>query len=190
MVKKILKITFKYGLIFLSIFTLLLYGYEFYLKRAYPLHYHDFVQEACQKYNVEKELVFAVIREESKFKKEACSHAGAIGLMQIMPETFFWLQKNNSAYEMDENHLKDPKVNIEYGTYLLSLLQKKYSEKRTALCAYNAGIGNVDKWLKNKDYSDDGKNLKVIPFKETKNYVDDVINSEQKYKGICKKYLS
>ena len=110
--------------------------------------------------------------------------------MQIMPETFFWLQKNNSAYEMDENHLKDPKVNIEYGTYLLSLLQKKYCEKRTALCAYNAGIGNVDKWLKNKDYSDDGKNLKVIPFKETKNYVDDVINSEQKYKVICKKYLS
>jgi soluble lytic murein transglycosylase len=91
--------------------------------------------------------------------------------MQLMPDTFEWLQ----TYYKDENDYKfedltDPAINIDYGVELLSILSKRYENEETMLCAYNGGLGNVDKWLDNKDYSDDGKTLKVVPFPETDKY--------------------
>ncbi len=179
---KLLYIFILFCVLFLSF-----YGYNFYLRKAYPAMYNDYVSDSCQKYGVPKELVFAVIRSESKFEKNACSHSGAIGLMQIMPETFSWLQDNISDVEMDENHLRDPETNIKYGTYFLSILRRKYKNEKVVLSAYNAGIGNVDKWLNDKEYSDDGETLKKIPYKETEKYVNDIIKAEKRYKVLyCK----
>ena len=172
--------------IFILVFVLatVFGGYIFFLHKAYPTDYKGFVETYSEEYKVPPELIFAVIKTESKFKKNAMSNSGAIGLMQIMPETFSWLQTHIANETLDEEKLKDPKVNIEYGTYYLSYLRKKYSDEKVQLSAYNAGIGTVEKWLKNKEYSSDGKTLKKIPYKETENYVSDVLTSLEKYKKL------
>ncbi len=137
----------------------------------YPLKYEKEINAAAEKYHVEKALVYGIIKTESNFDPDAVSPAGALGLMQFMPDTFEWLQ----TYYREENNyvfedLKNPALCIDYGVQLLSILSEMYEVEDTMLCAYNGGLGNVDEWLQNPEYSDDGKHLKVVPFPETDNY--------------------
>lgn len=159
-------------------------GYEYFMKSFYPLKYNDYVTEASNKYNVEPSLIYGIIKTESEFDETAESNAGAIGLMQIMPETFEWLQTYTDDEYMTKNDLYSPKNNINYGTFFISYLLKKYKTEREAICAYNAGMGNVDKWLKNPDYSSDGKTLDYIPFTESRNYVEKVLKSRDMYNKL------
>ena len=183
-----MKANYKISLLgFLSLlFTsfLLFESYEFFFKKAYQLEYYDYVKENSEKYNVEKELILAVIKSESNFRQDAESNVGAIGLMQVMPETFDWLQTHHLMPHLDVGHLKDPKTNIKYGTYLLSILKKRYNSIVEVICAYNAGIGTVDKWLKNSHYSCDGKVLKKIPYPDTAMYVKNVLECRRMYKFL------
>lgn len=165
-------------------FCMLYFGYVFFLKNAYPLQYYDYVSENSEKFNVEKELILAIIKSESNFRQDAESKAGAIGLMQVMPETFEWLQTHKLVTLMDVGHLKDPKTNVKYGTYLLSILKKRYNTIVEVVCAYNAGIGTVDKWLRDERYSADGKTLKKIPFPDTSVYIKNVLESRRVYKKL------
>lgn len=164
------------------------------MKRLYPAKYDYLIEKFSKRYNVRKTLIYAVIKTESDFNKDAKSGANAIGLMQITGETFEWLinfkAKNNKtrkSKKIKEEDLFDPKTNIEYGTYFISILLNKYRDERTALAAYNAGMGKVDEWLKNKFYSEDGITLSDIPFKETKDYVEKVFKSEEIYKNLYSK---
>ena len=159
-------------------------GYTFFLKAAYPIKFYNYVSENSQLYNVEKELILAVIKSESNFRQDAQSSAGAIGLMQVMPATFDWLQTHNLMPYLDVGHLKDPKTNIKYGTYLLSLLKKRYNGVKEAICAYNAGLGTVDKWLADARYSSDGKHLKKIPYPDTAIYLENVLECRRMYKNL------
>ncbi len=139
---------------------------------SYPLKYEKEINAAAEKYGVDKALIFAVIKTESDFDPDARSHAGAIGLMQIVPDTFTWMQtyyKDENSYDFDD--LYDPALNIDYGAEVLSVLLEMYEAEETAVCAYNAGLGHVNDWLADTEYSDDGKTLKKIPFKESENYV-------------------
>ena len=155
------------------------------LKSMYPLEYKNLVFENHNKYNVDESLIFAVIKAESDFDPNAVSNANAYGLMQITAPTFDWLQyKKNINYKMDESYLFTPSVNIEYGTYFLSILLKRYDDLAVAISAYNAGISAVDGWLDNDDYSSDGKTLDNIPYKQTDKYVDKVINAQKIYKQL------
>lgn len=179
----------KYKTLFLSFLTFfisiffLYFAYNFFIKKAYPLEYYCYIKENSEKYNVEKELILAIIKSESNFRQDAESTVGALGLMQIMPKTFDWLQKNN-LIQLDYGHLKDPETNIKYGTYLLSILKKRYNNIVEIICAYNAGIGTVDKWLKNTQYSIDGKTLTEIPYLDTAIYVRNVLESLSMYKNL------
>lgn len=142
-----------------------------YTGDSYPLKYTEEIAAASEKYGVDKALIYGVIKTESNFDPEAESGAGAVGLMQLMPDTFEWLKayyKDESGYTFED--LKNPAVNIDYGVELLSILSEKYESEDTMLCAYNGGLGNVDKWLDDKKYSDDGKTLKEVPFPETDRY--------------------
>ena len=164
-------------------------GLRFLNKKAvddsYPLEYEKEITAAAEKYGVDKALIYGVIKTESNFDPDAKSHAGAIGLMQLVPDTFTWMQ----TYYKDENiyvfeDLYDPELNIDYGTEVLSVLLKRYEVEETAVCAYNAGLGNVDRWLEDPEYSDDGKNLKKIPFKESENYVKSVERNKSIYNEL------
>ena len=153
------------------------------LKTLYPLKYEDYVEVYAKENNLSPAFVYAVIKCESGFDKEAVSSVGATGLMQIMPDTFSWInmklgEKNN--YSM----ATDPETNIKYGCYLYGYLLSRYGRVQEALAAYHAGIGNVDKWLDNPQYSSDGESLHTIPFPTTNKYVKKVMLTENIYEKL------
>ncbi|MBQ3119199.1 MAG: lytic transglycosylase domain-containing protein [Clostridia bacterium] len=145
----------------------------------YPNNYKLQVSEYSRKYDVSTELVYGVIRAESRFDKDAVSEKGAIGLMQIMESTGDWAAESIGLTDVD---LFDVDANIEIGCFYLSYLLDKYDgNTRCAVAAYNAGQTNVDKWLATEEYSKDGKNLDKIPFAETEKYVEKVLENIKKY---------
>ena len=153
------------------------------LKTLYPLKYEDYVEVYAKENNLSPAFVYAVIKCESNFDKDAVSNVGATGLMQIMPDTFSWInmklgEKNN--YSM----ATDPETNIKYGCYLYGYLLSRYGRVQEALAAYHAGIGNVDKWLDDPQYSSDGEALHTIPFPTTNKYVKKVMLTENIYEKL------
>lgn len=135
------------------------------------------VETAGEKFGIDKAIIYAVINVESRFKKNAKSNRGAIGLMQIMPSTADEVSKKCNLGEYD---LLDESDNITIGTCYLATLLSRFEDLKVALCAYNAGPAKVEKWLHSADFSDDGKTLKKIPFPETNNYIKK-INKNLKY---------
>lgn len=160
------------------------YSYAYFLKKAYPTHYEEYIQEFSHKYGVEEALVLAIIKCESGFENEAVSRAGAVGLMQIMPATFEWLQTHVGDGTLEKEQLIDPRTNIEYGAYFLSILMERYASDVAIISAYNAGPGNIDRWLRDERYSEDGRILKEIPYQETRAYVEKVLRSREIYREL------
>lgn len=155
------------------------------LKQYYPMKYEDTVLALSDKYNIEPDILFALIHTESKFNEKVVSSKGAVGLMQITPETLKWaVKKENNGDDVTEADLIVPETNIKYGTLILSYHIKEFGDLKTALCAYNAGRSNVKKWLADKRYSKDGKKIDDIPYKETKRYVDKIMKAKEIYKWL------
>lgn len=151
-------------------------------RKIFPLKYGVEVSNAAKEYDLDRWLVYAVIKVESDFVPDAKSSAGAIGLMQIMPVTGEWI-----AWRKDESCRQEcftePAYNVDMGCYLLSYLLEYYDNNIDyAVAAYNAGSGRVDEWLENPEYFD-GKTLK-IPYPETANYVAKVKYAYEKYKDL------
>ncbi len=168
--------------VFLLIVTV---GYRQYLHTAYPLKYTETIQQMSEEYDISPSLICAVICTESHFRADAKSHAGAIGLMQLTPETFTWAQVRAGIHDTaDASALTDPVTNIRYGTFTLKLLHEMFTEPDTALAAYNAGLGNVNRWLKDTAYSDDGVHLHTIPFDETAGYIKKVRKAQTIYQKL------
>lgn len=158
------------------------------LQKMYPREYEASVTDAANETGLDPNLIYAVIRQESRFNADAKSGAGAIGLMQLTPETFDWLQeKELGRASLSSKSLYEPAVNIQYGSRFLAILMKKYGILHTSLCAYNAGQGRVDKWLEDSSLSKDGKTLISIPYPETEDYARKV---EQNYKQYQELYKS
>ena len=153
----------------------------------FPETYKRQVEECAEKYEVDKNLVFAIIKAESNFNKDAVSKKGANGLMQIMDETGKWCAEEVGLSECD---LLNVECNINVGTFYLSHLLQMYEGNETlAVAAYNAGHGNVDKWLSDTEFSADGKTLDKIPFEETDKYVKKVMLYKKIYSYKDKKEL-
>lgn len=158
-------------------------------KSMYPIKYENYVEKYSEEYGVDICLVYGVIRTESNFDPEAVSSAGAIGLMQLMPDTFLWLQNYRTQFMpdkiLDSDELYDPKTNIEYGVYLLRFLLDRYEGNTSlAICAYNAGYGNVDDWLANGTISASNVLAENVPFPETSNYLTKVSSASDVYKEL------
>lgn len=155
-------------------------------RYIYPDNYLNYVQQYAYEYNVPEPLILAVIKTESNFDPRAESSAGALGLMQMMPSTFLELTSDEHLGEnLSEEDLFIPEISIRYGTYYLSLMHKQFDNNwDNALCAYNAGPGNVTKWLSDPEYSDGNGNLTYIPFKETRNYLQKVNKYKETYRNL------
>ena len=156
-------------------------------KKVYPVKHKVYVEKYAKEYDLDKNLVYAVIKAESNFAHDAVSGKEAQGLMQIMGTTGEWISEKIGISDFTQDELKDPKTNIEMGTFYISYLLKMYNgNEKNALCAYNAGHAKVDSWLKNKKYSHDGETLNVIPYPETEKYVNLVLMNKKIYDFLYK----
>ncbi len=153
------------------------------MKLIYPVKYAEYVEKYSTEYGIDRELLFAVIKTESSFNPEAVSHANAVGLTQITPETFDWL-RTKLGEEDDELSLLDPETSVKYGAFFLSYLLEEFENTDTALAAYHAGRGRVNGWLEDKSISHDGKTLAKIPIAETAHYVKKVNKALNAYNKL------
>ena len=154
------------------------------LKIIYPKTYKEIVETYSEQYNIEENLIFAVIKAESNFDEEAVSNKGAKGLMQLMEETAKDVA-NKSDIDIDTTKVGEELLkaenNIKIGTKYLSTLLGKYENEELALAAYNAGSGNVDKWIENGVIKSDGSDIENIPYKETNTYVRKIMRDYKIY---------
>lgn len=157
---------------------------------VYPLEYKDEVLEYSKKYNLDPYLVFAVINAESGFDKHATSSKDARGLMQITQSTAKEVNEiTNSVDSLNEENIYNEDINIELGCqYLASLISRYNGNYYLAICSYNAGIGNVDKWISQGQITENLNTTDVeLPFKETTKYLKKVIHNYKMYKIIYPK---
>ena len=153
------------------------------VQTVYPRQYVALVEENAEAFEIDESLLYAVIKTESGFDKNAVSSVGAMGLTQITPETFQWLQtKTDESYE--DEALFEPEVSVYYGAYFLNMLLEEFDSVETALAAYHAGRGRVNEWLEDPEISPDGVVLENIPYEDTDGYVKRVMKNAEKYKNI------
>ena len=146
-------------------------------RLTHPLEYEETIRDAAAEHDVEPALVAAVIRTESGFDPEVESSQGAYGLMQIQPETAGFISERGSI----SGDYRGPKTNIRMGTWYLDYLRNRYEgDDRLVLAAYNSGEGSVDGWLSREGFDV----AKDIPFKETREYVEDVLEARQTYREL------
>ena len=154
------------------------------LRKLFPLEYSEIVYKYSEENNVDPLLIFSIIKTESNFKRSVSSSSGAIGLMQLMPDTAIEvLNEIGDTYIVNEQ-LYNPEQNIKVGIKYYCFLNKKYGNMELALASYNAGIGNVDKWIKDGIIKEDGSNIENIPYKETNNYVRKILRNYRIYKYL------
>ena len=136
-----------------------------YERLRYPLAYSAIIRGHARNYDLEPALLAAVIYQESKFETDARSDAGAIGLMQLQPETARGIAVRTGGSRFRVEDLEDPEINVRYGSWYLRNLLDKYGDERLALAAYNANQTQIDRWR--AEGSD-------IAFAETRHYVERV----------------
>lgn len=156
-------------------------------KIIYKKEYSEFVVKYSNQYDVDENLVYAVIKAESNFNPNAKSSKNAIGLMQLMESTAKDIVKKVEIQISDEElieKLQDADININIGTKYLSTLIEKYQNIEIAVTAYNAGIGTVDNWIQKGIIKSDGTDVENIPYKETNNYVRKILRDYKIYSNI------
>lgn len=165
-----------------------LFGMDYVLKTyVYPMPYSNLIEKYARSNNVSPALVAGVALAESKFKKEATSNTGALGLMQLMPETAHWIAEEMNQPKMTDADIKEPAANIQLGTwYLAYLLDEFKGNEVLALAAYNAGRGHVEEWMKEFGWGYDFTQVSAIPFPETRTYVRTVLENKDKYAELYK----
>lgn len=150
-----------------------------FVYKLYPLEYKQEITASSTEYSIDKYLVCAVIYTESHFNEDAVSGRGAVGLMQIMPDTGKWAAEKIGLNSYTESMLSNPEVNITIGCWYLSYLNNMFdNDIRKVLAGYNAGPANVKEWIK-----EDGS-LSDIPYEETEKYVKKVLMYYEIYKGL------
>ena len=155
--------------------------------RVYPMEYTELIRSHAAEQGLEPAYVAAVILAESSYNPQAVSSVNAQGLMQIMPETGEWI-----AGKFDERYVEgclfDPDTNIRYGCWYLGYLLRRYDgDKTCSTAAYHSGQGTVDGWLKNPEYSADGRTLNVIGGPRANTYVGRVLEYYEKYTELYAK---
>jgi soluble lytic murein transglycosylase len=145
---------------------------EWYDRLRYPLEYDHIVRGHADNYDLDPALLAAVIYAESRFRADARSDAGALGLMQLMPETAQGIAARTGGSDFVLSDLFEPELNVRYGAWYLRHLLERYGDQRTALAAYHAGQGNVDDWHAAG---------KEIAFPETRAYVEKVLRLRDVY---------
>ena len=176
--------------ILLIIMILLYIGYHTFnveqkiYMHFYPKRYETYVQKYSEELQIDPMLTFAIIKTESNFKEDIESKSGAIGLMQLMKDTAKE-QAEKLGIEYTKEMLYNPEINLKLGlNYFNTLLDYFNQNYILAFSAYNAGLGNVQKWIQEGIIKSDGSDIENIPFKETNLYVRKIIKNYEIYKDL------
>ncbi len=159
------------------------------LKIIYEKKYEEIIYKYSEEYNVDENVIFALVKAESNFDPNAVSNKNAIGLMQLMEQTASDIARKNHIdinYNNIKEELTDVNKNVNIGTKYLSILLERYKNIELALAAYNAGIGTVDNWIENGIIKEDGSDIENIPYKETNNYVRRILRDYKIYQELYK----
>lgn len=156
-------------------------------RYLYPFPYQQMIEGYAKANGVDSALVASVIMNESRFKPDAKSDTGALGLMQIMPSTAEWIAQQMGEREFDRAKLLEPETNIRFGTWYLAELHHEFSGNDVLmLAAYNAGRGNVHDWMAQNNWTAAFHSINAIPFAETRTYVLNVFKYWEKYSKLYK----
>lgn len=161
-----------------------IFGYGRFLRYTHPIKYENLVERYSRENDLDKYLVYAVIKTESGFDPQAVSNVGARGLMQIMEPTFDWVKYRLGDEDSRYLDMYDPETNIRYGCWLIGYLCREFGDVDTAMAAYHAGSGQVGEWLEDGDISADGVHLDVIPISDTAHYVSKIDRALDTYKKL------
>lgn len=153
------------------------------IKKLYKKDYSEYVSKYAEEYDIDENLIYALIKAESNFNEKAVSHQNAKGLMQLMQSTAQDLA-NRSQIKLTKDNILEPDININLGTQYIALLLNKYDSIEVALAAYNAGSGNVDRWIKNGTIKSDGSDIENVPYKETNTYVRKIMRNYKMYNEL------
>ncbi len=157
------------------------------MKIIYPRQYENFVTLYAQEYQVDENLIYAIIKAESNFNAKAVSSKGAKGLMQLMEDTAKDVgTKLNNPITPDivEKKLCDVDMNIQLGTRYVAMLLEKYENIAVAVVAYNAGIGTVNAWIEKGVIQKDGSDIENVPYQETNQYVRKILRDYKIYQNL------
>jgi soluble lytic murein transglycosylase len=156
-------------------------------QAAFPQAYKNVVTDIAHKFDIEPEIIWSIIRAESQFKADVISPVGAVGLMQLMPQTGFHLANLLGDKQFSEGQLFDPAVNIRLGGKYLSRLSTKFEKSLPLIAAaYNAGPHRVETWLISFGTLDLDEFIEHIPFVETRDYVKKVVRNYWVYQRVYK----
>ncbi len=154
------------------------------IKQIYPQKYSEYVTKYSDEYGIDSMLIYAIIKAESNFNPNIKSSSNAMGLMQLIEDT----AKETASkvgIQYTEGCLYDPETNINLGIrYYSELLEEYDNNYLLALTAYNAGTGNLKKWIEQGIIKPDGSNIEDIPYKETNNYVRKIVRDYNIYKDL------
>ena len=154
------------------------------LMYLYPQKYQEYVYKYSQELSIDPMLTYAIIKAESNFDEDVVSSSGAVGLMQLMEKTAEE-QARRLNIEYTKEILCNPELNLKLGlNYFNTLLDYFNQNYILAFAAYNAGLGNVEKWIASGTIKQDGSDIENIPFKETNMYVRKVIKNYEIYKEL------
>lgn len=158
-------------------------GPDWYTRTVYPLEHTGVIRDAARRYDLEPQLVAAVVYAESRFDEHARSSQGAVGLMQILPETAEQIADESGGVTFTAADLEDPRVNVRYGCYYLRRALDAFDgDVRAAVASYNAGMGAVSEWR--AEAAAEGHELRPrdIPYPETRAYVKKVLEARRVYR--------
>lgn len=156
-------------------------GPHWWRRYYHPLHYESAIGESARANDLDPYLIAAVINSESSFDKDEVSRSGAIGLMQLMPNTAREVDPSALGEGAEEDALRDPEKNIKLGTKYLAGLMRRYDDTATALAAYNAGSSNADRWASDAGAEEIDESIK---FPETRRYVRKVLEERSEYERL------
>ncbi|MDO4921714.1 MAG: lytic transglycosylase domain-containing protein [Phascolarctobacterium sp.] len=152
------------------------------MRFVYMWDYQQDIVTYSRKNKVDPFLVAAIIKNESNFEHKAVSGVGAVGLMQIMPETGRWIAEQMGLDEYKDSDLYQTKTNIRMGCWYLGELEHEFKNNMTlVMIAYNAGRGQTHEWMEKAGWDYDFNDIKAIPFPDTREYVSRVLQDRDKY---------
>lgn len=180
-----------FAVLLVTFLLLLFYNSHWISMRMYPIKYEDDIRASSEEHHVNPFLIAAIVRVESNYKPDKVSAKGAVGLMQIMPDTAEWIAGQAGMEDAAIDRLADPKMNIHMGTYYVRQLLDRFgvqpSPEQTGAdyalvaAAYNAGPGAVSRWLESGEWDGSYAQSAKIPYGETRHFVERIVYYYNKY---------